>query len=149
MVQSCRSLAHCSRIRFQFGLLILCHLDWLVAQRIAFCYNNHQIRLLFWDNRSIIKVRAELNRIIKTETILCWWAGLRSRSRKESEFFGWSRNRIPENTGSRIVLWRKRSHLLPMENPWIILLENLTPKKHVGYFPQNLSKLYVKHVLFP
>ena len=28
-------------------------------------------------------------------------AGLRSRSRKESEFFGWSRSRIPDNTGSR------------------------------------------------
>jgi len=28
-------------------------------------------------------------------------AGLRSRSRKESEIFGWSRSRIPDNTGSR------------------------------------------------
>ena len=30
-----------------------------------------------------------------------WSAGLRSRSRKESDVFGWSRSRIPNNTGSR------------------------------------------------
>ena len=30
--------------------------------------------------------------------------GLRSQSRKESEVFGWSQSRIPNNTGSQIFL---------------------------------------------
>jgi len=40
--------------------------------------------------------KGEMSRAMWTKS------GLRSRSRKESEVFGWSRSRIPNNTGSEI-----------------------------------------------
>jgi len=75
-----------------------------------------------------------------------WWvdqhhSGLQSRSRKESEFFGWSRSRIPNNTGSRSRIF------CPTLDVWLNHFLYHTPKLGIPVeMVQFLFKLLLKQI---